>query len=249
MSGGIPDKDQKILYAKCGNRCAIPDCRKTIVVEKTEKDRESLVSQMAHIRGEKPTSPRYDNKMTDKQRNSHENLIVVCNNCHKIIDDQWKTYTVEKLLEIKNNHEKWVIESTEKELINITFAELDIVTKYLISDQYTSLDSYVLVPPKEKIKKNELSPKIEHLITTGLTQAKQVEQFIDKSLDMEFGERLKQGFVSEYERLRNKERLRGDDLFNTLLDFASRQYNKFLEKAACLAVLVYLFEKCEVFEK
>jgi hypothetical protein len=249
MSGTIPNRDQKVLCTRSGNRCAMPECRKVLVVDKTENDRESLVAQMAHIKGEKPAAPRYDANMTELEKNSCNNLILVCDNCHKVIDDQPNTYTVEKLYEIKCQHEKWVIESTEKEIINITFAELSVVTKYLISGQFVSSDSLTIIPPKEKIKKNELSSSVEQLITMGMIQVRQVDNFISKCPDLEFGERLREGFVAEYERLKNKEGLKGDDLFDALHDFASGKSNDFKNKAAGLAVLVYLFEKCEVFEK
>ena len=143
----------------------------------------------------------------------------------------------------------WIIESTEKEIINVTFSELDLVTKYLVSSQSSPSDSYLIIPPKEKIKKNELSATTEQLITMGMTQVKQVAHFIDNCPDLEFGERLKQGFTSEYERLLTENELKGDDLFNALLDFASGESNEFINIAAGLSVLVYLFEKCEVFEK
>lgn len=249
LSGQIPLRDQKILCTRSGNRCANPECRKILVINSTKSDRESLVAQMAHIKGEKPGAPRYDSSMSDKQRNSYENLILLCNVCHKMIDDQYNTFTVEKLYEMKQNHEKWVLESTEKEITNVTFAELEIVTKYLISNQVETTDSYTLIPPKEKIRKNELSSSTERLITRGLTEVKQVGQYIDGSTDMQFGDRLKQGFVTEYQRLRNEEKLSGDDLFNALLEFASGKSTDFKRRAAGLSVLVYLFEKCEVFEK
>lgn len=249
MSGTIPVRDQKILCTRSGNRCAMPECHKVLVVGKTEDDRESLVAQMAHIKGERSISPRYDASMTDMERNSYDNLILVCDNCHKVIDDQPNSYTVEKLHEIKSQHEKWVVESTKKEIINVTFAELSVVTKYLISGQFVSSDSLTIIPPRQKIKKNELSASIEQLITMGMTQVRQVNNFISKCPDIEFGERLSQGFVTEYERLKNEEGLKGDDLFGALLDFASGKSNDFKERAAGLTVLVYLFEKCEVFEK
>ena len=166
-----------------------------------------------------------------------------------MIDDQPNTYTVEKLRQIKVEHEHWVIESTKKEDLNVSFAELSVVTKYLVSGEYVPSEFYRLIPPRDKIKKNSLSLEIEKLIMMGMVQVKQVKDFIDKCLDIEFGERLKQGFVVEYERLKNEEGLEGDDLFNGLLDFASGGSNDFKNRAAGLTILVYLFEKCEVFEK
>jgi len=93
-----------------------------------------------------------------------------------------------------------------------------------------------------------LSSSTERLITMGLTQVKQVEKFIDDSPDINFGDRLKSGFVSEYEKLKLGG-LNGDDLFIALLEFAQGSNNDLKLRAAGLAVLVYLFESCEVFEK
>jgi hypothetical protein len=249
MSGNISERDQKILWGRSGNRCALYECRKILVVNKTPDDRESIIGEMAHIKGEKPGAPRYDARMTDKQRNAYDNLILVCGDHHKMIDDQFNTYTVDKLHQIKRQHELWIKNSTEKEMVNVTFAELDVITKYLNSGQVLVDDSLTVIPPKDKIKKNALSSETERLITIGLLQVKQVGDFIDKFPDVEFGERLKQGFVAEYERLKNQEHLKGDELFESLLNFASAGRTEFKERAAGLAVLTYLFEKCEVFEK
>lgn len=247
MSGNILARDQKILCVRSGGRCAIPECRKEIII-KTPGDRESFIGEMAHIKGEKEGAARFDPNMTDKERNSYDNLILVCGNHHKTIDDQKNTYTVEKLVEIKKQHEEWVRKELSGKVMDVTFAELNVVTKYLVSGQYTPSDSYTIIPPREKIEKNGLSQRTTHMITMGLSQVKQVEEYINKCLDIEFGERLKQGFVNEYERLKNEENLDGDDLFDCLLDFAAGYSNDFKIKAAGLTVLVYLFEKCEVFK-
>ncbi|MEW6379076.1 MAG: ABC-three component system protein [bacterium] len=249
MSGNIPLRDQKILCLRSGNRCAIPECHKELIINKTQGDCESIIGEMAHIKGENPNSARYDADMTDKERNCYDNLILVCGNCHKMIDDQVNTYTIGKLCQIKKQHEKWINESTEKEVVNVTFAELNVVTRYLNSGQFVPSESFTIIPPREKIKKNSLSGEIERLITIGITQVNQVRHFIDNCPDAEFGERLKQRFVEEYERLKKEEELSGDDLFFSLFDFASGKSNEFREKAAGLTVLVYLFELCEVFEK
>jgi hypothetical protein len=249
MSGNILSRDQKILWGRSGNRCAIPECRKKLVIDKTPDDRESIIGEMAHIKGENPGAPRYDKNMTDTQRNSYDNLILVCRDDHKKIDDQPNTYTFEKLHQIKKQHEIWVEGCTEKEIVNVTFAELEVITKFLNTTHQATEDVLTIIPLKDKIRKNELSSKSEKLIKIGMVQVKQVGDYIDKCPDIEFGEHLKQGFVTEYERLRKQEHLRGDELFESLMEFASQGRTDFKEKAAGLAVLTYLFEKCEVFEK
>ena len=62
---------------------------------------------------------------------------------------------------------------------------------------------------------------------------------------MQFGMRLKAGFVSEYKRLLEGG-LKGDLLFMSLVRFAAGRSGN---ESAGLVVLVYLFESCEVFEK
>lgn len=248
MSGNTP-KDLKILLMKSGGRCAIPECRKELIIDKTSTDKESIVGEMAHIKGEKPKASRYDTNMTEGERNSYDNRILVCRIHHKMIDDQPNDYTVEKLHQIKKEHESWVQENLRKEIVNFTFAELEVITKYLNLSQPVLSESYTVIPPKDKINKNNLSSFTEKQIIMGMLQVKQVAHYIDNNPDVEFGERMKQGFVTEYERLKNEENLSGNDLFENLLSFACQGHTSFKQMAAGLAVLVYLFEKCEVFEK
>lgn len=42
-------RDQKILCTRSGNRCAIPECHKVLVINKTDDDKESLIGVRAHI--------------------------------------------------------------------------------------------------------------------------------------------------------------------------------------------------------
>ena len=134
--GSISQKDLKILCTRSGNRCAMPECKKILIENKKLNDTYSIIGEAAHINGKSPNSARYDGKMTEKERDSYDNLILVCRNCHKAIDDQPSFYTAEKLHQIKEDHERWIIESTGKEAINVTFAELDLVTKHLASGKF-----------------------------------------------------------------------------------------------------------------
>lgn len=251
MSSDMGKMDWKILCAKSGNRCALPNCRTILVEDATKTDGASLIAEAAHIKGENPGSARYDASMTDEERNCCKNRILLCPSCHTKIDKQQNAYPVELLQRYKTEHEAWIIESTKNEVINISFSELDVVTKHLIALPGIRSDSLTLIPPKEKIVKNGLSSSIEKMILMGMTQVKQVANFVEKitAIDSDFTNRLINGFVLEYERLHNKEGIRGDDLFESLLEFSCGGSNDFKQKAAGLSVLVYLFEKCEVFEK
>ena len=250
MSNFMPTpRDQRLLCLRSGNRCAILDCHKLLVIDATSQDREAIIGEMAHIKGEKPGSARYDANMTDKDRNAYANRILVCRDHHKVIDDQRNTYTVDKLLAIKSQHEQWIRDSTTREVPNVTFSELSVVTNYLASAWASPPTNLTLIAPKAKIQKNSLSSLSEQLILMGMSQATQVKQFVNSVPDVIFGERLKEGFIVEYQRLKTQEGLYGDELFEALLDFAAHGSTQFRQRAAGLAVLVYLFELCEVFEK
>jgi endogenous inhibitor of DNA gyrase (YacG/DUF329 family) len=243
----VDNREIKKLCMKNGKYCAI--CHVNLIVENQAHSYDTIVAEVAHIKGKKLGSARYDPNMSKKERDSEDNLILVCPTCHKKIDDQPETYTANKLLQIKTEYEKWVGERIQAAIIDVSFAELAVVTKYVASGQASQIESYNIIPPRDKIRKNGLSQKVTDLITMGMTQVKQVAEFIDRCPDIDFGNRLKEGFVAEYERLKNEEKYQGDDLFFGLLDFASKGTTDFPEKAAGLAILVYLFEKCEVFEK
>lgn len=94
-------KTQRRLFALSGNRCAFTDCPMRLVDPTTG----SNVGEVCHIKGEKPSAPRYDPNQDDKARHGFDNLIVMCNVHHKIIDDTPERYPVELLTELKQKHE------------------------------------------------------------------------------------------------------------------------------------------------
>jgi hypothetical protein len=83
----------------------------------------------------------------------------------------------------------------------------------------------------------------------GLAKAREVGEFVEHvaALDITFPDRLKSGFVARYKE-RIDDGLSGDALYLDLVDFASGKSGGMPRRAAGIAVLAYLFEKCEVFE-
>ena len=181
--------------------------------------------------------------MYDDERNSYENLIVLCPTCHRKIDAHAREYTAEHLVRIKKDHEDWMRDALSDGVASVTFAELDVVCKYIMSDKAPHDESLVLVPLTSKIRKNELSEESARLVTMGLSQVKTAARFVDESPDIGFGDRLRDGFVREYER-QTRSGAFGDELFNRLREFAGGGSSDFGRQAAGLVVLVYMFEKC-----
>ncbi|WP_422363781.1 HNH endonuclease [Pyruvatibacter mobilis] len=76
--------------------------------DKNETDDPTLVGENCHIVAESDDGPRGDAGYPAEKRNSYGNLILLCRNHHKIIDDQIDTYSVDVLHAMKREHEAWV---------------------------------------------------------------------------------------------------------------------------------------------
>ena len=104
----ILDKDRKHLWAKSGNRCAI--CKQELFLPNIN-NKDFNVGEECHIVSSQINGPRYINNY--QNYDSYNNLILLCRNHHKEIDDKSNIsiYSIEKLHQIKDKHEKWVSES------------------------------------------------------------------------------------------------------------------------------------------
>jgi hypothetical protein len=92
-------RDVKRLFALSGNRCAFPKYQAAIA------EGTSLIGEICHIKADKPGGPRFDPTQTDEERQSYDNLILMCANHHKVVDDDDESYSVERLRNLKAAHE------------------------------------------------------------------------------------------------------------------------------------------------
>lgn len=83
-------------------------CRHELVIDATSADDESVIGEECHIVSGKSQGPRYDSDRPNHSLDELENLVLLCRIHHKMVDDQYETYTVEILKSIKANHEGWV---------------------------------------------------------------------------------------------------------------------------------------------
>lgn len=97
----ISNEVMRLLYAHSGNRCAYPNCHAPIFEEDG-----LLTAECCHIKAFSPGGPRYDVAQTDEERNSGDNLILLCTRHHRIVDADEQTYTVDLLREYKQKHEQ-----------------------------------------------------------------------------------------------------------------------------------------------
>lgn len=247
MSISMPT--QKALFMASGARCAICDC--TLYFRKGDASI-GILAEQAHIRGERKGSARYDATMTDEERQSYDNLLIVCNNCHKKIDSDETKYTVDNLLKIKQEHEAKVQLLIKKSINDVTCEELAITIKYLTSNTVANnnIDDYTLIHPKEKILKNSLSRNVANFITIGLANFLLVKNYINNqaNIDFSFEQNLKNAFICKYKELKEKQ-LDNNEIFGEIWEFAKANRNTNESVAAALSIISYFFLECDIFEK
>ena len=100
--GGVSASTIKTLFALSCNRCAYPGCEEPL----TDPGWVQVKADIAHIRGNRPGSARYNESMTDEERCAYEYLLLVCPNHHRLIDRlDPDAHPVERLHEIKQRAE------------------------------------------------------------------------------------------------------------------------------------------------
>ncbi|TKG87661.1 HNH endonuclease [Puteibacter caeruleilacunae] len=108
----ISSKTRKILWARSGNKCAI--CKKELITNDNETQATVVVGEECHIISKKDDGPRGNSK-AQIEHDEFDNLVLLCLEHHKVIDENVNDYSVEKLKEIKRKHEEWVADRLKKE--------------------------------------------------------------------------------------------------------------------------------------
>jgi len=93
----------KRLFLLSCNQCAAPDCDNLLEA----RDEKTIIAKICHIEAASSDGPRYNPNMSDDERRDFDNLILLCDECHSIIDnkDNESKYTVTLLKKWKRSHE------------------------------------------------------------------------------------------------------------------------------------------------
>ncbi len=135
-----------------GNQCAAPDCTRSLIA----KDSETIISKICHIEAANENGPRFNPDMTDDDRRHFDNLILLCDECHSIIDNanNVSQYPVHLLKEWKRTHEIKQISrlNSNSSLLRIA---VNAIANIKLDDNYNdSSDSLVPFEIKDKIAYN-----------------------------------------------------------------------------------------------
>jgi hypothetical protein len=100
----------KKLFALSRNVCSFPKCSVPLI-----ETSGTVTGEICHIRAKSKGFARYDENQTKLERNSFENLILMCRMHHKAIDSEPETYTTDILLDMKSHHESSNFRTIEEE--------------------------------------------------------------------------------------------------------------------------------------
>ncbi|XCN73547.1 MAG: HNH endonuclease signature motif containing protein [Candidatus Electrothrix aestuarii] len=90
----------KRLFAASSNQCAFPKCTAPIIVDGI------VVGEMCHIKARRKNGPRYDATLSAADKDGYDNLLLLCETCHKLIDANPERYSSEVLTKLKHQHEE-----------------------------------------------------------------------------------------------------------------------------------------------
>jgi hypothetical protein len=90
----------KKLFGFSNNNCASPVCSSNLIED------DVVLGEICHIEAAEEKGPRFNKDSDDEFRRSFENLIVLCESCHKKIDSDVIKYPSHIIRDWKTNHEK-----------------------------------------------------------------------------------------------------------------------------------------------
>jgi hypothetical protein len=128
------------LILNSSAKCAFPGCDQKLI------ENDQLIGQICHIEAASPGGERYNSSQTDEQRRSYNNLILLCANHHKITDNV-EEYTVSKLVDMKQAHERQVEEEPALNLDELKHAISNIAAhgdkfSYTFNNSFTPYTEY-----------------------------------------------------------------------------------------------------------
>lgn len=107
----IPATTRLFLFVRTGGRCEFDGCNRYLLAHPVTLA-EGNFAQVAHIVAFRAEGPRGRSRSRPRDIHNAANLMLLCPQCHKLIDDHPLDYTKRTLTEYKRRHEKWIKQVT-----------------------------------------------------------------------------------------------------------------------------------------
>jgi len=251
-----------------GNECAHPNCTKKLIAE----DGISIISKICHIAAASKEGPRFDVNMTDDERRGFDNLILLCDEHHVIIDNKENesVYPTALLKKWKNDHEKKILElissknllSTHplalNKVINLIGSKIDEVLDLPDAGNAPNTEAKILFNNIKRYESviREFAPyqvklnKIYEIIEKEGSTKKELVLYNIKRIYLQIKSKY-----STIEEIRNNADIILDKVIETIWDNVEKAPNKLKEfdqetiDFSLMIVIVDAFMRCNILEE
>ncbi|MBQ9273584.1 MAG: HNH endonuclease [Succinivibrio sp.] len=255
----LTERDLKALWGLNAAYCQLCGCK---IVSVDSAGKIEIIGETAHIAAHSPGGKRYNELPEGMDRDGPDNLILLCPNCHRKVDQDAEKYPAQELYRLKKERQQLVSEAIEKG--RNEFADRDLMAaideirvQLSVNDRREDLDyrpDFSMIPSAEKMTKNDLSPQVKRDLIHGLERGRDVAEYFRKNGILSGGraDDLKLGFQRCYRQLKQAG-VGGDGVFFALRDCVVSKDASYEEngrrQAAAEAVIAQLFVMCELFER
>jgi len=137
---------------------------------------------------------------------------------------------------------------SNRDMLNVRYETVQDVLNNIARQKAPLLQDIRPVPP-DKLKFNRLSEEVQALLTAGMQKADLVGNFFKNHTNPQYGDEIAIAFNKKYKECKMLT-MDPDTTFLKLQIFTGGQEQGTpTYQAAVLAVLAYLFEQCEIFER
>lgn len=107
--GSVSGKALNLVWARSAGRCQFEGCNEDLTTHLVAANRSANKGYVAHIIGSSSGGPRGDSKRSEELAKNPDNVMLLCDGCHREIDREHpEKYPENRLREMKRNHEDWV---------------------------------------------------------------------------------------------------------------------------------------------
>jgi hypothetical protein len=153
----------KRLFSVSGNKCAFPKCTNKLVIN------EKVVGKICHIKAASKLGPRYDDNQSDDERHGYDNLILLCPIHHDVVDSDVESYSVERLVKMKKDHE--LLGSNNSDISD------NLATKFVSSLKIERIDNGSVI-----ISNNQIGGQVAHTINNWGPKQREIPKDIEQKI-------------------------------------------------------------------
>ncbi len=110
-------KTRRQLFLLSMNQCAFPGCTQNII-----DDTGQYIGEICHIEAANSDGERFNPNQTNEDRRHISNLVLMCPTHHKVTNNV-EVYSVEKMRQIKREHESKSYEDERVKALSLTFTD------------------------------------------------------------------------------------------------------------------------------